>query len=71
MIPTLDSLYVARRIYSAIMYEEKEVFIKWYIFYLKIAVELLPLKLKNYAIRKLVGEGMHTFVGRNNSKKTN
>ena len=49
------------------MGEEDEVYIWWFIIYLKLVFDLLPLKLRNYLIQKLTGDGMKTFVGREGS----
>lgn len=46
------------------MGEEDEVYIWWFIIYLKLVFDLLPLMLRNYLIQKLTGDGMKTFVGR-------
>jgi hypothetical protein len=46
------------------MSESKEVYIWWFIFYLRFAVDLLPLFLRNTVIKVLMGDGMRTFVGR-------
>ena len=39
-------------------------YIWWYIPYMRIAVDLLPLALRNWVIQTFMGEGMRTFVGR-------
>jgi hypothetical protein len=52
--------------YDAILAEEKEVYIRGVIFYLKTIISALPLKLKNWLSHALVGEGMEHFVGRIN-----
>jgi hypothetical protein len=46
------------------MCESKEVYIWWFIFYLRFAVDLLPLYFRNKLIKALMGNGMNTFVGR-------
>jgi hypothetical protein len=57
-------LATGRKIYEAIVSEEKEVFIWWYIKYLRVILDLLPLRLRIYLIKVFIGEGMRTFVGR-------
>ena len=47
IVPTLKTEYVTKRMYDAIMAEEKEVFIYWHLFWLKVVVTSLPLFLKN------------------------
>ena len=39
-------------------------YIWWYIPYMRIVVDLLPLGLRNWVIQTFMGEGMRTFVGR-------
>ena len=46
------------------MTKEREVYIHWYIKYLRVAVDLLPLRLRDWLVQVLMGEGMRTFVGR-------
>lgn len=46
IIPTLDENVVADRMYTAIMAEEKEVFIQWFLPWFKILTLLLPLAVK-------------------------
>lgn len=64
LLPTLDSQYVVDRIYNAILAEEREVYIRGIIFYLKSVNLILPLSVRNWANNLLVGEGMEHFVGR-------
>ena len=64
ILPTLDQVQTASKIYDSIMTESKEVYIWWFIFYLRFAVDLLPLYLRNILIKVLMGNGMRTFVGR-------
>ena len=76
ILPTLKADYVAQRMHSAIMAEEKEVYIWAVIWYLKVLIMLLPLGLKNKLCQILIGDGMEYFVGRSKqfmqeSKKTN
>lgn len=46
------------------MSEKEEVYIYWYIKYMRLAIDLLPLKIRNKLIQGLMGEGMRTFKGR-------
>jgi hypothetical protein len=64
VIPTLKQEDTAKKIYQAFIEEREEVYIWWYIEYMRVVVDLLPLKTRNFVIRKLMGEGMRTFVGR-------
>lgn len=64
ILPTLKADHVTRRMYQAIMTEEKEVFIDPIIWWIKIIVQLIPLTLRNKCLHLLVGEGMEHFVGR-------
>jgi len=64
ILPSLNPNKVANRIYNAIMNQENEVYIWWFIIYLKLIFDLIPLKLRNFLIQKLTGDGMKTFVGR-------
>lgn len=50
--------------YEAIMAEEKEVFIKPIIYWLKVFASFLPLGLKDWVSHVFVGSGMDYFVGR-------
>ena len=66
-LPTLDAQYVGCRMYDAIMAEEKEVYIREIIWWLKFIVMALPLFVKNKVCNLLIGEGMEHFVGRANA----
>lgn len=55
ILPTLKADKVTRKMHQAIMCEEKEVFIDPIIWYVKIALQLLPLSLRNKALNVLVG----------------
>lgn len=46
ILPTLDENYVADRMYVAILAEEKEVFIQWFLIWFKVLTMLLPLAVK-------------------------
>ena len=48
LIPVLKIEYATKRIYDAIMAEEKEVYIYSFIFWAKTVVMALPLSVKNY-----------------------
>lgn len=50
--------------YEAIMAEEKEVYIKPIIYWLKVLSMFMPLKMKNWIAQVFVGAGMEFFVGR-------
>ena len=64
ILPTLEAQYVVEAMYTAIMAEQKEVYIKKIIFWLKVLGQLLPLQLRLIVQQKLVGDGMDFFVGR-------
>jgi len=64
ILPTLKASHVTDRMHSAIMAEEKEVYITGILYWLKICQSLLPLTLKNKASNLLVGQGMEYFKGR-------
>jgi hypothetical protein len=64
ILPTLDQGFVTRRMFNAIMAEEKEVFIQSIIWYLKNIMAWFPLSVRNKLSGILVGEGMEYFVGR-------
>ena len=64
ILPTLDAHYVVNRMYNAILAEEKEVYIRGVIFWLKCITAMLPLFLRDWLSHVLVGEGMEHFVGR-------
>ena len=61
LIPTLKQEFVTKRMYNAIMAEEKEVYIYNFLFWMKTLVMSLPLSLKNYFCELLVGSGMDYF----------
>ena len=63
-IPTLTADYAAQKIFTSLLERKKEVYIWWYIPYMRIAVDLMPLALRNWVIQTFMGEGMRTFVGR-------
>jgi hypothetical protein len=63
VIPTIEKEYAARRIFKAIMQEELEVHIWWYLYYIRIVVELLPMRVSHFLMRHLISQGMQTFVG--------
>ena len=48
IIPTLKTEHVTKRMYDAIMSEEKEVYIDAHIFWTKCLVMAFPLSVKNY-----------------------
>ena len=45
ILPTLDANYVVQRMYSAIMAEEEDVYIRSIIYYLKIVIMILPMRI--------------------------
>ena len=51
------------------MLENEEIYIHWYIPYLRIAIDLMPLKVRNILIHFLMGMGMRTFRGRHQGLK--
>lgn len=61
ILPTLKADKVTRRMYQAIVAEEKEVFINSILWYLKVALQFLPLSIRNKLLQILVGEGMEHF----------
>lgn len=69
VLPTLDANYVSRRIFDAILAEEKEVYIRGVIFYIKNVMMMMPLRLRHYLSHVLAGEGMEYFVGRANQNE--
>lgn len=58
----------AKKIYHAILEEREEVYIWWFIPYLRLILDVLPLRLRNFLIARLIGDGMRTFVGRDTTK---
>ena len=64
VIPMLTPLYVARRMYQAIIAEEKEVYIPSIIELLKNVFVCIPLGLRNLISQVFVGKGMEQFKGR-------
>ena len=71
ILPTLRAEEVTKRMYTAIMAEEKEVYIDPIIWYLKIFLLVMPLGLRNRALNVLVGQGMEYFAGRKNEANSN
>ncbi|TNV77310.1 hypothetical protein FGO68_gene1026 [Halteria grandinella] len=63
LIPSIDPVYAAQRIHRAILYQEREVHIWWYLYYIRIILELLPLSIQLFLVKHLIGQGMQTFVG--------
>lgn len=61
-------MYVAERVYKAIIHEEKEVFVYWFMFHLKICLDLCPLEIRNWIIKIISGDGMVYFESRDHSK---
>lgn len=66
IIPELDQHFVADRMHQAINYEEQEVYIRWFIKYLAVIGQILPLELHDTVIHYTVGNGNRTFKGREN-----
>lgn len=52
------------------MHEEKEVYIWWFIIYMKYLVDMMPLRIRSFIIIKLMADGMKTFVGRHGDTNT-
>jgi len=63
-LPMLIKEFVADRVYEAIMFEDQEVYIYWFLPVFKLVDLILPLKLKVYAFHFLISLGMTDFVGR-------
>ena len=61
ILPTLKAEKVTRRMYQAIVAEEKEVFINSILWYLKVALKFLPLTTRNKLLQVLVGKKMEHF----------
>eukprot|EP00347_Sterkiella_histriomuscorum_P008656 403344264 len=66
LIPTLDQKYVAKRIYEAICENEAEVYVWWYIIYIKMICDWLPYRFIWWFINFSTSDGMKTFKGRSN-----
>ena len=64
IVPTLKTEYTTKRMYDAIMAEEKEVYIYGFLDWLRIAIQCVPLRMKHFIAEQLVGKGMEHFVGR-------
>ncbi|CDW85137.1 short chain dehydrogenase reductase family protein [Stylonychia lemnae] len=64
IVPTLKPEYTANRIYDSIIQEKREVYIWWYICYLKMVFDYFPLSLKLWIVQFTTGDGMKSFVGR-------
>ena len=64
IVPTLKTEHTTKRMYDAIMAEEKEVYIYGFMNWMRIAIECLPLQLKHFMCEQLVGKGMEHFIGR-------
>ena len=61
LIPMLKKEEVAERIYKAIVFEEEEVYIPWYSYWMTVIMLLIPsLKLRHWIIQTLMGNGMAT-----------
>ena len=63
-MPSLEPEYVVNRIYKAIINEEEEVYIWWFIIYIKMILDWMPERIRRYAVARLIGDGMKTFTGR-------
>ena len=50
VIPTLEAGETAEKVYRAISERRKEVYIQWYIEYMRIVVEVMPLRVRDYMI---------------------
>ena len=64
ILPTLKIEYVIETMFTAIMAEQKEVYIKTIVWWFKTLGLMLPLSLRLWTSRRLVGDGMEHFVGR-------
>ena len=69
IVPTLKADYVVKRMYQAILAEEKEVYIPGQIYWLKVLNMFLPSTLRDWLTQRLVGDGMEFFVGRVEQEK--
>ena len=64
IIPTIDQHHACKRIYDAVIYEEAEVYIYWFLYYVDTMMRLLPLCVSQFLYKHLFAKGMKTFEGR-------
>lgn len=64
LLPMLDKNDVVECIYTAILAEQKEVYVYWFLPVFKLVELIVPLKVKVYAFEFLVGKGMKNYTGR-------
>ena len=64
LIPSIDQHNASNRIYNAIMYEESEVYIYWFLYYVDTLMRCLPLFVSQLLYKHLFAKGMKTFEGR-------
>jgi hypothetical protein len=64
ILPTLDQVWVGRRIFEAVVYKEKEVYLPWYVEHIIYVSKWIPVGVKSFLVRRMVGDGMKTFTGR-------
>ena len=64
LIPTIDQHHACQRIYDAVMYEEAEVYIYWFLYYVDTLMRCLPLAVSQLLYKHLFAKGMKTFEGR-------
>ncbi|TNV77081.1 hypothetical protein FGO68_gene15710 [Halteria grandinella] len=64
LIPTLNQEATAKKIHDSILAHKKEVYIWWFIEYMRVVIDLVPLGVRNFLVQRLMGDGMRTFVGR-------
>ena len=64
IIPAIDQHHAASRIYKAFIYEEQEVYIYWFLYYVDTMMRCLPLCVSQFLYKHLFAKGMKTFEGR-------
>ena len=64
LIPTIDQHTASNRIYNAIMYEESEVYMYWFLYYVDTLMRCLPLVVSQLLYKHLFAKGMKSFEGR-------
>ena len=64
ILPTLKQEYVTEVMFKAILAEEREVYIRNIVWWFKTIGLALPLGMRMWVSRRLVGDGMEHFVGR-------
>lgn len=51
------------------MEEQEEVYIWWFMYYLKVFLDIIPSRVSVFLMKHLICQGMKTFVGRDAPKK--